>query len=77
MDDFLPRFGVAEAVILQELECLKSYGARILGRRQVIESRDPPEVLWSIPGAETAPSNPQVIETRRPSVEAGTPVPAA
>lgn len=61
--DFLNKFGVAERVVLDELERLKEYGAVLLSPQQALKSSERIEILWTVPDEQPDPDDPQALES--------------
>ncbi len=66
-DGFESKFGVPAQTLAHDLSILKKYGAVMLAVGGVLASTDPIETLWTVPTEQADRSNPQVVESSRPS----------
>ncbi|HXP61312.1 MAG TPA: hypothetical protein VN829_12525 [Dongiaceae bacterium] len=70
-DDYRKRFGVPEQALAQEVGRLAECGAVILSAKELLQSQDPIEVLWTVPAEQENSENPQTTESIRPEDEPG------
>jgi hypothetical protein len=68
-DDYRKKFGVPDQILAQELGRLEACGAVIMSVKEVLQSQDPIEVLWTVPAAQEHSDDPQIIESVRPARE--------
>jgi len=66
-DGFEKKFGVPSQTLAHDLSTLKKYGAVVQSVAELLASSDPIEVLWTAPMDQVDKSNPQAIESPRPS----------
>ena len=66
-DDYRKKFGVPEPDLAQELGRLAECGAVILSAKELLQSQDPIEVLWTVPAEQENSENPQTTESVRPA----------
>jgi hypothetical protein len=62
-DNYRGKFGVPEPAVSQELARLNEYGALILSVKELLQSPDPIQVLWTVPAEQENPSEPLVLES--------------
>jgi hypothetical protein len=60
------KFGVPEQTVVQELACLRTFGALVMSVSEVLHSPEPLEVVWTVPAEQEDPSDPQALESLRP-----------
>ena len=61
------KFGVQEPLLAQELARLKEHGALVMSVKEVLASREPVEVLWTVPALQPDPLDPQALESPAPA----------
>jgi hypothetical protein len=64
-DSYRARFGVPEQTVGQELARLRESGAVMMSVKEVLESCEPLEVVWTVPAAQADPNEPQALESLR------------
>jgi hypothetical protein len=62
-DNYRGKFGVPEQALSQELARLNESGALILSVKELLQSPDPIQVLWTVPAEQENPSEPQALES--------------
>src|ERR1035441_2100766 len=60
------KFGVPEQTVVQELACLRTFGALVMSVKEVLQSTETLEVVWTVPAEQEDPSDPQALESLRP-----------
>ncbi len=65
-DNYRGKFGLPEQAVSLELAKLREYGAVILGIKELLQSPEPIEVLWTVPAQQENPADPQVLESTPP-----------
>jgi hypothetical protein len=66
-NDHRGKFGVPDQVLREELTRLRNLGAVVLSVKEALESREPIEVVWTVPAEQKEPGNPQALESTRPA----------
>ena len=72
-NDYRSKFGVPDQVMIQELAQLRKLGAVLLSVKEALESRDPIEVVWTVPAEQRVPGDPQALESAKPARAGGSP----
>ena len=67
-DNYQSKFEVPTTTFTELLKQLSESGAVILSISETLASHDPIEVLWTLPAEHPDPNNPQVLESRRPTI---------
>ena len=65
-EGYRTKFGLPEQTVVQELACLRTYGALVMSVSEILISHEPLKVVWTVPAEQEDPSNPQAIESLRP-----------
>ena len=65
-EGYRTKFGVPEQTVVQELVCLRTFGALVMSVNEVLHSSEPLEVVWTVPTEQEDPSDPQALESLRP-----------
>ena len=65
-DNYQGQFGVPEPSLIDVVRRLSAAGALIMGVRETLTSRQPLEVVWTVPAAQPDPDNPEALENTRP-----------
>jgi hypothetical protein len=65
-EGYRTKFGVPEQTVVQELACLRTFGALVKSVKEVLQSPEPLEVVWTVPAEQEDPSDPQALESLRP-----------
>jgi hypothetical protein len=65
-DNYRARFGVPEATLTDVVRHLNAAGAVIMSVREVLTSREPLAVVWTVPAEQSDPENPEALESNRP-----------
>jgi hypothetical protein len=65
-DNYRAQFGAPEPEFVDVLRRLGAAGAVITGVRETLTSREPIEVVWTVPAEQTDPDNPEALESTRP-----------
>jgi len=65
-DGYRTKFGVPEQTVVQELACLRTFGALVMSLSEVLHSPEPLEVVWTVPAEQEDPGDPQALESLRP-----------
>ena len=60
------KFGIPEQTVVQELACLRTFGALVMSAQEVLHSHETLEVVWTVPAEQEDPSDPQALESFRP-----------
>ena len=66
-NDYRAKFGVPDQVMTEELARLRKLGAVMLSVKEVLEGREPLEVVWTVPAEQENPDDPQALEHTRPA----------
>ncbi len=66
-DNYHAHFGVAEAVLTDVLTRLSQQGAVVMSVTESLASREPIEVVWTVPADQPDLNEPQALESVRPS----------
>jgi hypothetical protein len=66
-NDYRGKFGVPDQVMRDELAQLRKLGAVMLSVKEALESREPLEVVWTVPAEQKEPGDPQALESARPA----------
>ena len=66
-NDYRAKFGVPDQVMREELGRLRNLGAVLLSVKEALESREPLEVVWTVPAEQKEPGDPQALESTRPA----------
>ena len=66
-NDYRAKFGVPDQVMRDELAQLRKLGAVMLSVKEALESREPLEVVWTVPAEQNDPADPQALESTRPA----------
>ncbi len=64
-DNYREQFGVAQDVLGSVLDRLREYGAMISSVSETLASREPLEVVWTVPAEQSDPDNLQAVESTR------------
>jgi len=72
-DNYRSKFDVPEKAIRQTQERLREHGAVVISTQEVLENEEPLEVLWTVPGEQPNPAEPQAFETMPPLASAEPP----
>jgi hypothetical protein len=65
-DNYQAQFDVPETALMEVVRRLGAAGAVIMGVRETLTSREPLEVVWSVPAEQSDPDNPDALESTRP-----------
>jgi hypothetical protein len=65
-EGYRTKFGVPEQTVVQELACLRTFGALVMSVKEVLQSPEPLEVVWTVPAEQEDPADPQALECLRP-----------
>jgi len=65
-EGYRTKFGMPEQTVVEELACLKTYGALVMSVSEVLHSLEPLEVVWTVPGEQEDPNELQAVESLRP-----------
>jgi hypothetical protein len=65
-EGYRTKFGIPEQTVVQELACLRQYGALVMSVQEVLHSPEPLELVWTVPAEQEDPSDPQALESLRP-----------
>jgi hypothetical protein len=65
-EGYRTKFGVPEQTVVQELACLRTFGALVMSVKEVLQSTETLEVVWTVPAEQEDPSDPQALESLRP-----------
>ena len=66
-DNYQAQFDVPETALMEVVRRLGAAGAVIMGVRETLTSREPLEVVWSVPAEQSDPDNPDALESTRPT----------
>ncbi len=66
-DNYRGQFGVPETALMEVVRRLGECGASIMSVQETLSSREPLEVVWTVPAEQADPENPEALESRRPS----------
>ena len=69
-EGYRTKFGVPEQTVVQELACLRTFGALVMSVSEVMHGSEPLEVVWSVPAEQEDLSDPQALESLRPDSNA-------
>ena len=64
-DGYQERFDVPERTVRQELSLLKESGTAVMSVTEIVNSRVPLEILWTVPADQENPMDPQASEAVR------------
>jgi hypothetical protein len=70
------RFGIPDQTVAEELARLREHGALLMSVKEVLQSPEPLEVIWTVPAEQEDPADPQAVENVRPDSAVAGPVPA-
>ena len=62
-DDYRSKFGVPDACLSDVLTRLSDFGVSIMGVAETLASREPLEVVWTVPADQSDPNDPQALES--------------
>jgi hypothetical protein len=65
-EGYRTKFGIPEQTVVEELACLRTFGALVMSVKEVLQSSEPLEVVWTVPAKQEDPSDPQAVESLRP-----------
>jgi hypothetical protein len=65
-DGYRSKFGVPEAMVTATLEELKEHGAELMSIKEVLESPDPLDIVWTAPAEQANAGEPKALASRRP-----------
>jgi len=66
-DNYQAQFDVPETALMEVVRRLGAAGAVIMGVRETLTSREPLEVVWTVPAEQPDPDNPEALESSKPS----------
>ena len=66
-EGYRTKFGVPEQNVVQELACLRTFGALVMSVKEILQSPEPLEVVWTVPADQEDPNDPQALESLRPN----------
>jgi hypothetical protein len=65
-EGYRSKFGVSEQVVAEALARLDEFGALLMSAAEVLQSRVPLEVVWTVPAEQQDADDPQAVESLRP-----------
>ena len=65
-EGYRTKFGIPEQTVVQELACLRTFGALVMSVKEVLQSPEPLEVVWTVPAEQEDPNEPQALESLKP-----------
>jgi hypothetical protein len=65
-EGYRAKFGIPEQTVVEELACLRTFGALVMSVKEVLQSSEPLEVVWTVPAEQEDPGDPQALESLKP-----------
>jgi hypothetical protein len=66
-EGYRTKFGMPEQTVVEELACLKTYGAVVMSVNEVLHSLEALEVVWTVPAEQVESNELEAVESVRPS----------